>query len=694
MIVSRTEMEGRKSDAVNHHLRQLSVAKQVGDKAEEGRAFKNLCIAYQSIGDFKQAIRYHMLYLTISKKVRDRAREGGAYGNLGIAYKNIGDFKQAIEYHMLHLTISKEVGDRAGEGRAYGNLGIAYNSLGDFKQAIEDHMLHLTISKEVEDKAGEGHAYGNLGIAYDSLGDFKQAIEYHMLRLSIAKEVGDRAGEGGAYGNLGNAYQGLGDFKQAIEYHMLCLTIAKELGGRAGEGAAYLNLARSYLNLCDYRKATEHCKKCLDIAKLAGDKGLEQSAYDVFGCIRLRLGDLEGSVEHCHKCLTIAEEIGDKIGVGYASCKLGTAYRRMGNIEVGIEYHKRHLNIAKEIGDRCGEACACYGLGGDYERSGCFHEALDCFRSSVKVYDYVRGLQIEDNFKLSFRDMHQTAYTALCTTLVRLSKTDEALCAAEQGRAQALLDLMKLRFGLQSPSSEIPDSREVISGVVSFLSTKAVFVSLDHNRINLWTLSKGNNVHFRQTLVEKGNAVNFVERLRKDCLKENHIRGRCVNELREKLPVRREPDEMGQSSHCATSSLRLLYYCTFGPIESVLDGDEVLIIPDGPLWLAPFAAFVDEAGCYLSESTRIRLIPSLTSLKLLKDCSKCYHSTTGALLVGDPCLKEVTNIFGKPILPQLPHSIEEVKMIGEILNTTPLTGREATKEEVLKRITSVALVSK
>ena len=31
-------------------------------------------------------------------------------------------------------------------------------------------------------------------------------------------------------------------------------------------------------------------------------------------------------------------------------------------------------------------------------------------------------------------------------------------------------------------------------------------------------------------------------------------------------------------------------------------------------------------------------------------------------------------------------------MIGEILCTTPLTGKEATKEEVLRRISSVALV--
>jgi len=514
-----------------------------------------------------------------------------------------------------------------------------------------------------------------------------------MLRLTIAKEVGDRAGEGRAYGNLGNAYHSLGDFKQAIEYHMLVLTIAKEVGDRAGEGGAYCNLATTYMRLRDFRKATEYCMQFLDVTKEAGSRHLEGKAYDILGGIRLALGDLKGSVKYCLQSLSIAEEVGDKSGVGWSCCKLGTGYRCMGNIKLGMEYHKRHLNIAKEVGDRCGEAYAYYSLGCDYAFSDCLHEALDCFRSSVKVYNNVRGRQVEDNFKLSFRDMHQDAYTALYTTLVRLSKIDEALCAAEQGRAQGLIDLMKLRFGLQSPPSENPDAGEVISGVISCLSSKTVFVSLEDNRINLWALTKGNNVHFRQTLVQNEDADDFIERLMKNYLNENHIHGRCVNELRVELSPCIGCDEVGQSSHCTARSLNLLYSFIFGPIESVLDGDEVIIVPDGPLWLAPFAAFVDKAGKYLSESTRIRLIPSLTSLKLLEDLGECYHSTTGALLVGDPCLEQVITQLGRPIFLQLPHAIEEVKMIGEILNTTPLTGRDATKEEVLKRITSVALVS-
>lgn len=43
-------------------------------------------------------------------------------------------------------------------------------------------------------------------------------------------------------------------------------------------------------------------------------------------------------------------------------------------------------------------------------------------------------------------------------------------------------------------------------------------------------------------------------------------------------------------------------------------------------------------------------------------------------------------------MEQLPGAKEEVETIGRILEIEPLTGTEATKEEVLKRLSSVALV--
>ena len=106
--------------------------------------------------------------------------------------------------------------------------------------------------------------------------------------------------------------------------------------------------------------------------------------------------------------------------------------------------------------------------------------------------------------------------------------------------------------------------------------------------------------------------------------------------------------------------------------------------------LAPFPAFMDSDSRYLCESFRVRVIPSLTSLKLIADCPADFHIKTGALLVGDPWVQDVT--FERTKLQQLPFAQAEVQMIGRILHTAPLIGRQATKNEVLKRLSSVGLV--
>ena len=116
----------------------------------------------------------------------------------------------------------------------------------------------------------------------------------------------------------------------------------------------------------------------------------------------------------------------------------------------------------------------------------------------------------------------------------------------------------------------------------------------------------------------------------------------------------------------------------------MLDVDELILVPDGALSKAPWAA--------LSETLRIRTVPSLRSLKVITDSPIEYHSKSGALLVGEPCLKKITDKRGNPIYDPLKYARMEVEMIGEILKSQTLTGEDATKEAVLQRIASVALV--
>ncbi|XP_068746063.1 tetratricopeptide repeat protein 28-like [Montipora capricornis] len=713
--------------AIEYHNQHLSIAKEVGDKAGGGIAYGNLGNAYVGLGNFKQAIEYLNQHLSIAKEVGDRASEGNAYGNLGNAYVGLGNFKQAIEYLNQHLSISKEVGDTVGEGNAYGNLGNAYFGLGNFKQAIEYHNQHLSIAREVGHRGGEGNAYGNLGNAYFGLGNFRQAIEYHNQHLSIAKEVGDRAAEGSAYGNLGNAYDGLGNFKPAIECCNQHLSIAKEVGDRAGEGRAYCNLGNAYYSLGNFKQAIEYHNQHLSIAKEVGHRAGEGNAYGNLGNAYESLGSFKQAIEYHNQDLCIAKEVGDRAAEGIAYGNLGTSYCSLGSFKQAIEYHNQHLSIAKEVGARAGEgraygnlgiayyntgelpkallfsaqqlsisqevedpiaqAMACYQLGRVHEISDSLSKALNHYRQCIIYCDETRRLlQSEDAWKISFRETNRSAYKALWKALLKNGEVDEALYAAEQGRAQALADILKMQYGVDEKPSSAVKVKETISFVMNDLPSQTVFTALDGNMISFWLL-RGGRINFRQKEIENGSANSLMETTLKQISAGTveQCENRSLDRQHSNFSCSREVvEETVQSLGFSVNSLQSLYDVLVSPIADLLQCDDLVFVPDGPFCLAPFSA--------LSDSVRIRAVPSLTALKVIASAPDDFQSENEALLVGDPCLKEVTYSTGEPRYEQLPCAKKEVDMIGKLLQTAPLTGKNASKAKVLKKMKSVALI--
>ncbi|XP_066023229.1 tetratricopeptide repeat protein 28-like [Pocillopora verrucosa] len=686
---------GEFKTAIKYHQRDLEIAKEVGDKAGEGRSYANLGNAYHSLGEFKTAIKYHQRHLEIANEVGDKAGEGASYGNLGNAYHSLGEFKTAIKYHQRHLEIAKEVGDKAGEGRSYANLGNAYHSLGEFKTAIKYHQRHLEIANEVGDKAGEGASYGNLGNAYHSLGEFKTAIKYHQRHLEIAKEVGDKAGEGRSYANLGNAYHSLGEFKTAIKYHQRHLEIANEVGDKAGEGRSYANLGNAYGSLRKFKTAIEYHQRHLEIAKEVGDKAGEGGSYGNLGNAYQGLRQFQTAMEYHQRDLEIAKEVGDQAGEGASYCNLGNAYGGLGKFKTAIEYHQRHLEIAKEVGNKTEEACSLYSLGNSFECQGNLMVAFDCYYSSVELYDDIRAsLQLNDQWKISYRNKYQGAYKGLWRINLNRGQAVKALLTAEKGSAQALRDLMDTKY---SPGASLTHSAPRISLRCVQLST--VFIAINGPYVYFWVCLSEDNIQMRQVHVNDYRFEHelkcFIQLLNKSALKEIGARDTVAIEN----PLLDSPTEEEMANgvirvdvrHSQSSALNKLHDIIVSPIADLIKGhDEITFVPEGPFCLVPYAALQESNSSYLSDSFRIRVLPSLTTLQLIHDCPADFHVKTGALLVGDPCFKHI--IYQGGLLVQLPGARKEVEMIGRVLNVCPLTGEMATKHEVLKRISSVALV--
>ena len=260
---------------------------------------------------------------------------------------------------------------------------------------------------------------------------------------------------------------------------------------------------------------------------------------------------------------------------------------------------------------------------------------------------------------------------------------------------------MKSKYGFE-------ESSNALEGTVHDLSlshsSSTIYIAYDEKKIVFWVSQNGSAVCYRSTTIMSGDGYHALEDMTKhfqslvQTVSEEigaragvKCEDRSLDNPRDETVINEKVLETGSHhSHLGPNALKEMYDLIIGKLCDLLHGQELIIVPEGPLCLAPFAALVDLNSRYLSESFRIRVIPSLTSLKLITDCPADYHCKTGALLVGDPWVQEITYKGRK--LQQLPCARQEVEMIGRILNTAILTGTDATKDAVLQRLSSVALV--
>ncbi|XP_062844276.1 G-protein-signaling modulator 1b isoform X2 [Trichomycterus rosablanca] len=253
---------GRYDEAVVCCQRHLDISQEQGDKVGEARALYNIGNVFhakgkqqlwgcsQEPGDLPADVRdtlqrataFYEMNLSLVKELGDRAAQGRAFGNLGNTHYLLGNFVEAIKFHRERLSIAKEFGDKAAERRAYSNLGNALIFLGQFNPAAEYYRKTLQLSRQLKDQVMEAQACYSLGNTFTLLQQYERAIDYHLKHLLIAQELNDRVGEGRACWSLGNAYVSLGNHRQALHYVRKHLDISREIGDRNGELTARMNV--------------------------------------------------------------------------------------------------------------------------------------------------------------------------------------------------------------------------------------------------------------------------------------------------------------------------------------------------------------------------------------------------------------------------------------------------------------------
>ena len=91
----------------------------------------------------------------------------------------------------------------------------------------------------------------------------------------------------------------------------------------------------------------------------------------------------------------------------------------------------------------------------------------------------------------------------------------------------------------------------------------------------------------------------------------------------------------------------------------------------------------------------MRLVRSLTTLKVIHDSPVDYHSGKDALIVGDIDVGVVLLNGEEKYISELPCARMEAEMIGKLLELEPsriLLGEHDTKHAVLKELNEISLI--
>ncbi len=682
----------------------LEIRKEIKDREGETSSYRNLGSVYQSLSNYKKARECYDKVLLLEDESGDRNGRGTVHANLGTVLLSLGDYVKAKEHFETALAIRKKLADRKGEASCYGNLATVYQYTGEYDKAKQYLTEALAIQEETDDRKGKATSYGRLGTMYQSFGEYEKAREHHEQALAITKKIGDKKGEASCYGNLGALFQSLGEYVEARQYHEKSLALRRETGDRNGEALDLGNLGTLFLSLGKYSSANEHLQKALAIQNETGDRRGEATSYGNLGSVFQTLGDYGRAQEYYGKSLAFSKDICNREQEAANYANLGTVFKSLGNYAKAEEYQKKGLAISERIGDIEKQFLFLCNLAELKLSEGKAQEALCFLLPSIKKCEILRlSLQDNDQFKISFSDGHVFPYLVLSSLFCTAGKPYEALVVSEQGRARALADLLSTQYSVEKQHLGNPQLWVGIERIMDKeCNCTCLFISYSSHNIFLWILRASRVIHFRtvevrETIVHKGLAESLNNIFSKQSFRNfgNLPDERCENrslnaETQKTESLENVTDYKGNQN--AELNLSLCHKLIFAPVADLMEDPEIIIVPERSLYNIPFAALPDESGKYLSETYRIRIVPSLTTLKLIQDSPADYHNQTGALIVGNPDVGRVRYKGGRKFIPRLPFAENEAKMIADKLGVTPLLGKEATKAAVLQAINSVSLI--
>jgi len=651
----------------------------------------------------------------------DHRKVGRLLARLGLLNYLQDDFDKAVIAYKQSLVSAKETGDDELEGLVLGSLGLIYAEKGfydaDTREYLEDYWAFTR--RQGQSRAArqrEAVALGNLGNFYFGADLYVQAIEFHQKRLALSRQIQDRAGEAKALGDLSLVFQALGNTSKAIDYQQQQLAIAREVKDLRGQSMALANLGIAYHTLGNYAQATNYQQQRLTLARQTKDLKAEAEALANLAGASYFRGDYNQAIALYDQAWAIAWDTLHDADILYGlRGNQGLAYLQRGDDAKALEMFQQYFTYIASRNNRRGQGVVKNNAAVLRLRSGNLPAAAKELRESIEFWESLRSrLGGNDAYKVSIFETQNAPYQNLQSVLLAQKQPEAALEIAERGRARAFVELLSRRLSSLQPTtaSGKPRKQPPPLNTPTLEQMKQTAKMLNATLVEYSILSETFNVQgslqtHESTLLIWVMQSNGAIALRQVDLKplwqqQNLTLADLVATSREAIGVRSRGLAVVARNDGARGSnsqrLRQLQALLIAPITDLLPKDptqQVIFLPQGSLFLVPFAALQDRNGKYLIEHHTLSIAPSIQVLALTRQQKGGGTSSSApALIVGNPTMPKVMLSPGEPPeqLASLPGAEQEAKAIATLLKTKAITGDAATKATVIQQMQNAKLI--
>lgn len=702
------QFENRQAaDAIRSWQAALAIFAEIGDQVKVVNTLNHIGRTYFIQGQYQQAKETYTQSLLVAREAEYAKGEATALNGLGNSFYFLGQIPDAIQHHQQALEIATDIGLGEEEAIALNGLGNAYSALEASEEAVEFYEASLAVSRRISYRAGEARALNNLGNIHELLGKYEQAIEFYQQALEGAREANDIRTEAVALDNIATTYIRIGQYQKAIDLYTQSLAVYQALNNREHEGSTLAQIGIAYRNLNQHERAIEYHFQSLAIAQELSDQYLEAVSYGNLGVSSNFLGRYQQALEFHQQALALYQEIDFREGEGLTLGNLGLVHNNLGNHQQAISFYRQSLAIAEELNDRLRQGNALNNIGLAYLNLEQYANASDTLLEAINIYETYLRSGLADASKISIFDTYVRSYRLLQVAFVAQNRLEDALVAAEQSKARALVDLL---FTRSNGTSNTP---EILLNPNSFDIERIRQTSQQQNAtlVQYSLLETSNSVRVLYIWVVKPNgSVDFRS---VDLVTLEQPLSQLVSTSREAIGVRGRdrtlvitPSDPQQQQAEQRQKLQQLHQLLIEPIQDLLPASEeepVIFIPHSELFLVPFPALISAEGRYLIQDHTILTAPSIQVLQFTHQIGQSKGASNGAnnsstpedraLVVGNPIMPTLwsPDSSSEP-LPSLPGAEEEAIAIATLFNTEPLMRSQASESAVIQRMQTAQVI--